>query len=72
MLLAIKVGSVTNAQRGAKILRSKGYKPSISRAQNPQPSDGCGYIIKVNTDRRDDVIKLLNDNGISVTGVEVL
>lgn len=72
MLLAIKVGSVTNAQRGAKLLRQKGYRPTISRAQKPQPSDGCGYVIRVNSDRREEITALLKDNGISVTGVEVL
>lgn len=72
MLLALKVGSVTNAQRGAKVLRKKGYRPSISRVEKPQPSDGCGYVIKVSADRKEDVIALLKDNGISVTGVEVL
>lgn len=72
MLLGIKVGSVTNAQRGAKTLRQKGYKPSISRDRKPQPTDGCGYVIEVKSESREEVIKLLKDNGISVTGVEVL
>lgn len=70
MLLAIKVGSVTNAQRGAKILRSKGYRPVISRVENPQPSDGCGYVLKISTSDREKVIDILKRNNISILGVE--
>lgn len=72
MFLAIKVGSVTNAQRGAKLLRSRGYKPVISRMESPQPDDGCGYVLKLSTYEKEEVIRLLRTNGISVLGVEDL
>lgn len=72
MSLVIKVGSVTNAQRGARLLRNKGYKPTIGRIENPQRGDGCGYVLKLSTYEKEEVIKILRKNGISVLGVEDL
>lgn len=71
MRFAIKVGSVTNAQRGMRALRNKGYKPMLSRIQNPQPNDGCGYVINVTARSKEDIISVLEDIKISVLGVEV-
>ena len=62
--------AVTNAQRGAKLLRNRGYKPIIHRIENPQPTDGCGYVIKLETGDEEKIYKILSQAGISVTGVE--
>lgn len=70
MFVSFKIGSVTNAQRGAKILRSRGLKPIIRRIESPQPTDGCGYVIKIDTDNEEKILKILTQAGISVTGVE--
>ncbi len=71
MSLYIKVGSVTNAQRGLKLLRSKGYKVQMKRIENPSKADGCGYALEVSAD--DDVpVKLLEKGRISVRGVDIL
>ena len=43
----IKVGSVTNAQRGVKILRSNGISTSVSRLEHPGAADGCGFALRV-------------------------
>lgn len=69
MFYVIKLGSITNAQRGAKLLRANGYKPNLSRLENPQPSDGCGYAVTVNTNDIDDAVKLLKKSGVTVLGV---
>lgn len=72
MHIAIKAGSITNAQRAMKVLRSKGYKPSLSRVENPLPGDGCGYIIKLTADDQSKVLKILKSSGVTVLGVEEL
>lgn len=69
MYFEIKVGSVTNASRGVRLLKSKGYKASMARLENPSRADGCGYVIKVYGDD-EKVINLLRTSGISVLGVE--
>lgn len=67
---AIKVGSVTNAQRGVRALKSKGYKASLGRIKNPHPNDGCGYVIKTFSDSEQAVVRILENAGVSVLGVE--
>ncbi|MFR5877022.1 MAG: putative Se/S carrier-like protein, partial [Eubacterium sp.] len=69
MYFAIKVGSITNAQRARNVLRSKGYKPSLSRIENPLPGDGCGYVIKVAADDQNKLLRILRSSGITVLGV---
>lgn len=67
--LYIKVGSITNAQRGQRLLRSKGYKSQIRKTEKPSNTDGCGYelIVKANSDTPVDI---LEENGIVVRGVD--
>lgn len=71
MYFEIKVGSVTTAQRGKRILHSKGYSAKIKRIENPQPTDGCGYLISVKSDD-DSVVNILKNAGIRVIGVEIV
>jgi hypothetical protein len=71
MRYGIKVGAVTNAQRALKLLRSKGYKPILSRIENPLPNEGCGYVINVESENNK-AINILKSNGISILGVEEL
>lgn len=71
MILYIKVGSITNAQRGQKLLRSNGYKPQIKKIENPSKTDGCGYALEVESADKAPV-NLLEKNRIKVRGVEVL
>lgn len=71
MYFVVKVGSVTNAQRAIKILRKNGYRPLLSRLDNPQPSDGCGYVVKVTASSEKEIVTLLEKAGITVLGVEV-
>ena len=60
MYYRIKLGAITNAQRAQRLLRAKGYKPTLSRIKNPQPGDGCGYMITVNADNG--VMDILKEN----------
>lgn len=70
MLYRIKLGSITNAQRGRNILRNYGFKPSLTRLQNPSKEDGCGYVVKVKTDNIDKALSLLKQHGVNIIGVE--
>lgn len=68
MFLYIKIGSVTNAQRAVSVLKRNKIKAHIIRMNNPQPGDGCGYMIKVRKEDGDSV-HILQDNGIRILGV---
>lgn len=70
MELNIKVGSITNAQRGQKLLRERGYKPIIKRVEKPSKADGCGYIISVHSSGNEPV-EILKKNRIEVRSVDV-
>ncbi len=69
MSLYIKVGSITNAQRSASLLRSSGYRPKIVRIEKPEHEDGCGYAVEVNA-KGDEPVNILKKNGINIRGVE--
>ncbi len=69
MICEIKVGSVTNAQRGAKLLRRYQIKSAVSRIENPAPGDGCGFVLAVSFNDCDSAKDLLYKNGIRILGV---
>lgn len=64
----IKVGSVTNAQRATRLLRSKGIKANFHRMDNPLPQDGCGYAVSVSD--KSVALQILQNANIKVLGVE--
>lgn len=68
----IKVGSVTNAQRGAKILRSNGISTSVSRLEHPGTADGCGFALRVDASDWERSVELLRRYKIRIIGDEVL
>lgn len=67
--VSFKVSSITNAQRGQKILTSKGIPAQIQKIQNPKNGDGCGYVILVNS-AASKAERYLIENGIRIVGVE--
>lgn len=69
MSLYIKVGSITNAQRGIRLLGAKGYKAQIKRLEKPTKADGCGYVIVLNA-KGNEPVSILEKGGIEVRGVE--
>lgn len=69
MILYIKVGSVTNAQRGAAALKRQGYKPVIKRQEKPSKTDGCGYVLVVKA-QDDEPVNIVEKSGIRVKGVD--
>lgn len=62
----IKVGSVTNAQRGAKILRNNGIRAVVYRLEKPSASDGCGFALGVDASNYNRAITLLLEYKIRV------
>ncbi len=71
MILYIKAGSVTNAQRAQRILRAKGYKLKIKKIENPSHSDGCGYALEVMTDS-DKPLDILRENAVKFSEAEFI
>lgn len=69
MILYMKVGSVTNAQRGAAALKRQGYKPVIKRLENPTKTDGCGYVIVVKA-QDDEPVNIVEKSGVRVRSVD--
>ncbi len=71
MTLFIKVGSITNAQRGQRVLRSSGYKAQIKKIEKPTKTEGCGYALEVYASDNEPV-NILERNRITIRGVEVI
>jgi hypothetical protein len=69
MILYINVGSITNAQRGNKLLRAQGYRSQIKKAENPDKQEGCGYAILVESKDKAPIEILLKAK-INIRGVE--
>lgn len=67
--LRFKVSSITNAQRGQKLLSSNGIFSSIERIQHPGSTDGCGYTITTSSDNVK-AEQLLLDAGIRILEVQ--
>lgn len=66
----IKVGAITNAQRGSRVLKYKGYKPVVTRISNPKPGDGCGFVLRIEEKDVAAALEILKHNGIRIMGVE--
>ena len=69
MLIYIKIGSVTTAQRAASVLREAGINAVIKRIENPREGDGCGYVVGVNEKKLLKAKNILRQRGIKVLGV---
>lgn len=54
--------SVTFAQRGERLLKSKGYRCGIQRTPKWMEERGCGYSVKVQTGNVDMVLDILEEN----------
>ena len=51
--------SVTPAQRGESLLRKNGFRSVIQRTPRWMQENGCGYCIRVGTDRIEEVVRRL-------------
>ena len=66
--ITVKVGSVTNAQKGKRILVKNGFHAKVKRAAILRKGDGCGYTI-VFQGNSEQGIQLLKQAGIRIISV---
>lgn len=57
--------SVTPAQRGESLLRKSGFRCNLQRTPRWMQENGCGYCLRLGTDRIGDAIGLLERAGLS-------
>lgn len=69
MLVYIKIGSITTAQRAASLLRDARINAVLKRIENPQSGDGCGYMVGVNKKNLFKAKNILGRRGIKILGV---
>ena len=68
MYYDIKVGSVTNAQRGLRILKQNAVRSSVIRIFKPPGVEGCGYALRVMSQDKNRATELLRKNGVRIIG----
>lgn len=56
--------SVTPAQRGERVLRQTGFLCSLQRTPRWMEAQGCGYSIRINSERVGDAIHLLRERKV--------
>ena len=56
--------SVTSAQRGENLLRARGYRCIVQRTPRWMQENGCGYCIRVMSDRIQEAKLLLDQSGL--------
>ena len=56
--------SVTPAQRGENVLHKFGYRSSLQRTPRWMEEKGCGYCLRIHTDRIGEVTALLRRNSV--------
>ena len=56
--------SVTPAQRGEQLLRRQGFRCILQRTPRWMQENGCGYCLRLTTDRIREVKSLLDGAGL--------
>lgn len=64
--------SVTPAQRGESLLNKFGYRCSLQRTPRWMEEKGCGYCLRIQTDRIGAVSGLLRKNAVDYRRVYLL
>ena len=64
--------SVTPAQRGEILLNKFGYRCSLQRTPRWMEEKGCGYCLRLYTDRIGETVGLLRKNNIGYGKVYLL
>ena len=57
--------SVTPAQRGENLLRKHGFRCSIQRTPRWMQENGCGYCLRLVTDRVGEAVERLENGNIA-------
>ena len=64
--------SVTPAQRGESLLHKAGYRCSLQRTPRWMEEKGCGYCLRIHTDRIGEVVRSLQKSGVQFRKVYLL
>ena len=64
--------SVTPAQRGENLLRKMGFRCMLQRTPRWMEEKGCGYCLRLHTDRIGEVTGLLKKNVVDYRKVYLL
>ena len=57
--------SVTPAQRGESLLRKHGFRCSIQRTPRWMQENGCGYCLRLVTDRVGEAVEILDGGNLA-------
>ena len=68
-MVCITFRSVTPAQRGQRILRSRGLTPSLQRTPHWMEERGCGYCLRLELEHAQRAAALLRENGLSYSKI---
>ena len=58
--------SITPAQRGQRVLRSRGLEAALQRTPRWMEEQGCGYALKLWTNDIEAPVKLLRENKVQM------
>lgn len=64
--------SVTPAQKGENLLRKFGYRVTLQRTPRWMEEKGCGYCLRIQTDRLGEITGLLRRSGVDYRKVYLL
>lgn len=56
--------SVTPAQRGESLLRKNGFRCTLQRTPKWMQENGCGYCLRLGTDRIGEAVRQLERAGV--------
>ena len=68
--MIINVNTITNAQRGVKLLKRYGISAKIGRIKKRIKENGCGYTVNVSTGDYNMIENLFKSSGIEIIGVD--
>lgn len=71
-MYCITFRSVTPAQRGEGVLRKGGVRCSMQRTPRWMEEQGCGYCLRLRTDRIGDAVRLLTEGQVAFRKVYLL
>ena len=64
--------SVTPAQRGESVLRKMGIRCVLQRTPRWMQENGCGYCLRLTTDRIGETVRILDGGGVPYRKVYLL
>lgn len=71
-LYYITFRSVTPAQRGESLLQKNGFRCVLQRTPKWMQENGCGYGLRLGTERIEDAVRMLEKAGIPFRKVYLL